>query len=356
MIRNRILHAVHDELDALLNLGQLLWQSRLAQLHPRTSLVNQIDRLIRKETVGNIPAGMRDREGDRVVGIADGVELLILLADAHEDLYGIFFIRWRNLHGLEAPLQRAVLLDRLPILRRRRRPDALDLAAAQRRLQNVRCIQRTLRRPCTHQRMQFVDEDDAVLVLHQLLHDGLEPFFKLPAILRSRNDQREIERKHALLREEARNLAVGDLLRQPFDDRRLANARLTDQHWIILRPAAEDLDDALNFKVASHQRIELLIGSGLRQVARELRQHGLLLRVAALLAAAGLRRGFFLRRTLQLLADRRQPQSTLGQNLRCEALLLAQQSEQQVLRSNVFVAQPLGLFSRIGQDAFALIR
>ena len=43
------------------------------------------------------------------------------------------------------------------------------------------------------------------------------------------------------------------------------------------------------------------------------------------------------------------------QDLGREALLLAQQAQQQVLGANVLVREPLSLFSGIGQDALALV-
>jgi hypothetical protein len=37
--------------------------------------------------------------------------------------------------------------------------------------------------------VQFVDKDDGVLILHQLLHDGLEPLLELTAILGAGHDE-----------------------------------------------------------------------------------------------------------------------------------------------------------------------
>jgi len=45
-------HAVHDELNALLNIGQVGRQRGLAEFHARARLVDQIDRLVRQVTVG----------------------------------------------------------------------------------------------------------------------------------------------------------------------------------------------------------------------------------------------------------------------------------------------------------------
>ena len=276
------------------------------------------------------------------------MELLVALLDAEQDLHRIGFGRRRNLDGLEAALQRAVLLDRLAELRRRGCADALNLAARQSGLQDVGGVERTFRRTGAHQRVQLVDEDDGILRLHQFLHDGLEPLFKLAAILRAGHDQRQIEREDALVRQERRHFAVGDALRQAFDDGGLADAGLADQHRIVLGAAAQNLDHALEFAVASNQRIELVVHGRLRQVARELGQQG---RLA--IALRGLR--LLLRGARQFLANGRQAQSALVQNLGGKAFLFAQQSQQQMLGANVLVRKALGFFRGVGQHALALV-
>ena len=113
--------------------------------------------------------------------------------------------------------------------------------------------------------MEFCD-------LHQLFHDGLEALFELAAIFCAGDDQRKIESENALVGQERRNFAVGDALRQSFDDGGLAYAGLADQHGIILRAAAQNLDDALDFAFAADQRIELAVHGGLGQVAGKLAQ------------------------------------------------------------------------------------
>ena len=168
---------------------------------------------------------------------------------------------------------------------------------------------------------KLVDEDDGVLILHQLLHDGLEPLFKLAAVLGSGDDERQIERQHALVGQEAGHLAVGDALRQPFDDGRLAYARLADQHRIVLGAAAQDLHHALQLLIAADQRIELVIHCRLGQVARELYQQ------AGFAIALGGRR-LFLRGPRQFLTNGEQTQPALVQYFCGKALFFAQQSQQ----------------------------
>ena len=82
VVRDGVFHAVHDELDALLDVGQIARQRGLAKLHARARFVDQIDGLVRQEAVRNVAAGGEDRRFDRLVGVADRVELLVAVLDA----------------------------------------------------------------------------------------------------------------------------------------------------------------------------------------------------------------------------------------------------------------------------------
>ena len=274
MIRNRGFHPVRNELHALLDFRNLVRKHRLPQFHARARFVQQIDRLVRQEPVGNVAAREIHGVADRIFRIAHGMEFFIAVAHALQHANRLIFSGCGHLDRLEAPLERAILLNRLAVFGRRCRADALNLAPAQRRLQNVGGVERPFRRSRSHQRVQFVDEDDRVLALHQFLHDSLQPFFELPAILRPGHDQRQIERENPLVREERRHVAIRDALRQPFDDRRLAHPRLADQDRIVLRAPAQNLNGALEFAVAPDQRIELSFHGRLRQIAAEFCQQG----------------------------------------------------------------------------------
>ena len=272
VIGDRILHAMHDELDPLLHFGHVGRQRGLLQLHARPGFVDQVDRFIRQEAIGNEAAGGVNRRLNGFVGVDDGVELLVALLDAVHDLDGVDLIGRRHLHGLKAAFERPVLLDRLAELSRRRGADALNLAAGKGRLQDVGRVERAFGRTRADQRMQFVDEDDGVLIIHQLFHDRLQALFELTAILGAGHDQRKVERQNSLIGEERRHVAVGDLLSQAFDDGRLADARLANQHRIVLGAAAENLNYPFQLFVAPDQRIYLAVDRRLGQVAAELGQ------------------------------------------------------------------------------------
>ncbi len=63
-----------------------------------------------------------------------------------------------------------------------------------------------------------------------------------------------------------RHVAAHDALGQSFDDRRLADARLADQHRVVLGLARQDADHAADLGVAPDDRVELAGARLLHQV------------------------------------------------------------------------------------------
>jgi hypothetical protein len=75
----------------------------------------------------------------------------------------------------------------------------LQLATRKRGLEHVASIDRALGCTGANQRMQFVDEQDDVLVLRDLVHDRLETLLELAAILGPGNHGCHVKRQHAIL-------------------------------------------------------------------------------------------------------------------------------------------------------------
>ena len=63
------------------------------------------------------------------------------------------------------------------------------------------------------------------------------------------------------------DVAAHDALGQAFDDGGLADARLADEHRVVLGAAREDLDDAADLLVAADDRVELALRGQLGEVA-----------------------------------------------------------------------------------------
>ena len=343
LLGDRALHLLDGNADALVDLAELLAVAGLAQLGARAGLVDEVDRLVRQEAIGDVAVRLVDRGFDRLARVLDVMEVLVAVLDAEQDLDRLALARRVDLDRLEAALERAVLLDVLAVLGGRRRADAADLAARQRRLQDVRRVERAFGRAGADQRVQLVDEDDDVRVVGQLLHDRLEALFELTAVLRAGDDQRDVEREDALVRQEVRHVAVDDLLGQPFDDGGLADARLADQHGVVLGAAAEHLLDALELVLAADQRVELVLHRRLGQVAAELGQQRRFLDPR--------QRRLLVEELDDVLADGVQAHPLFHQDGRRDRALFAQDAEQQVLGADVVVQQAVGLFGRELQDA-----
>ena len=128
VVGDRVLHPMDDVLDPLVDLGRLVRHLGLLELHARPRLVEQVDRLVGQEAVGDVPDRAVHRGLDRAVGVDHSVEFLVALLDSQQHLHRLV-LRWRaDLHSLEAAFQRTVLFNRFPELVRRGRPDALDFA------------------------------------------------------------------------------------------------------------------------------------------------------------------------------------------------------------------------------------
>ncbi len=177
----------------------------------------------------------------------------------------------------------------------------MQFTASQRGFEHVASVHRAFGLAGSDHRVQLIDEqDDLPFLLGEVVEHSLQPLFKLAAKFGARDERAHVERKDALVLQAFGNLTVDDSLREAFDDRGLAHARLADQHRIIFRSALQNLDRATNLIVATDHGIELA-GSGSRgEIDRVLleRLTGLLrVGVGNLLAAAHVLDGLFNRAT-----------------------------------------------------------
>src|SRR6185503_1773881 len=80
------LHLLDRDADAAVDLAELLAEAGLAQLAARAGLVDQVDRLVGEEPVGDVAARLIDRRLDRLARVFDVVELLVAVLDPEQDL------------------------------------------------------------------------------------------------------------------------------------------------------------------------------------------------------------------------------------------------------------------------------
>ena len=148
--------------------------------------VDEIDRLIGQESIGDVAVG-QDRRGDQG-GILDAHAVMhfIPLSQSAQDRDRVLD-RWLiDEHRLKAPFQRGILFDVLAIFIERGRADAMQFAASQHRLQEIAGVHRALGLAGADDRVQLVnEEDDRALRFCNLLEYRLEPFLEFAAILRA---------------------------------------------------------------------------------------------------------------------------------------------------------------------------
>ncbi len=238
-------------------------------LQPRRRLVDQVDRFVRQETVGDVAVRQRRGGDDRAVGDAHAVMGLVLLLQAAQDRNRILDRRFGDVDRLETPGEGRVLLDMLLVFVERRRADAMQFAAGERGLEEVGGVHRPFRLAGADEGVHLVDEqDDAAVGRRHLLEHGLEPLLEFAAVLRAGDQRAHVEHEQLLVLQAFRHVAVDDAQRQTFDDRGLADSRLADQHRIVLGAAGQHLDRAANLLVAPDHRIELAVARRLGEVAR----------------------------------------------------------------------------------------
>ena len=257
-------------LDFLLEVAVDRRRAHRLDPHPRRGLVDQVDRLVGQEAVGDVAVGELGGGGQRVVGDVDAVVLLVALAQPLEDLDRVLDRGLVDLDLGEAPLQRRVALEVFAVLVERRRADRLQLAAGQRRLQDRGRVDRALGGAGSDQVVELVDEKDDVAALGDLFHHLLEALLELAPVLGAGDQGRQVEGVDLLVLQQLRNLAFVDAGGEALDDGGLADARLAEQHRVVLGPAREDLHDPLDLGFAADDRVELALLGELGQVAAEL--------------------------------------------------------------------------------------
>ena len=179
---------LHDPAPDLVELGRHARRFH-AQLGRR--LVDEVDRLVGQEPVGDVAMRQDRGRDERRVLDAHAVVLLVALAQPAQDADRVLDGRLADDDRLEAPLERGVLLDVLAVLVERRRADRVQLAAGEHRLEHVRGVHRAFGRARADDGVQLVDEqDDLAGRVGDLLEDGLQPLLELAAVLRARRPAR----------------------------------------------------------------------------------------------------------------------------------------------------------------------
>ena len=94
-----------------------------------------------------------------------------------------------------------------------------------------------------------------------------EPLFELAAVFGPGDQRAHVQGNELFVLETLGYVAADNPLRQAFDNGRLADPGIADQHRIVLGAPGEHLDHAANLFVAADHRIELALLRQLGEVA-----------------------------------------------------------------------------------------
>ena len=272
--------------DASLDLVNFHGQGIDLHAQAGRGLVNQVDGLVGQEAVRDVTVGKCGRRENGGILDAHAVMHFIAFLQPAQNGDGIFYRRLADQHRLESALQCGVFFDVFLVLVERRCADGAQLAPCQRWLEHVGGVHGAFGGAGAHQGVQLVDEEDHLAVRAlDLLEHGLEPVFELAAELGPGDERAEVEGDDSLALEALGHVALGDALREALGDRGLADARLADEHGVVLGAARQDLDDAADLLVAADHRVELAFLGQHGQVAAVLLER-LVLRLRVLVGDA----------------------------------------------------------------------
>ena len=194
---------------------------------------------------------------------------LVLRGDAAKDRDRVFNARFAHEDLLEAPLEGGVLLNVLPVLVEGRCADHAELSSGEHRLEHVPRIHRSLGAGArADDRVEFVNKgDDLPVRALDLSEDRLEALFEFAPVLRAGNHCGQVEGDEDLVPEGFRDVACDDALREAFHNCGLADAGLANENRVVLRAAAQDLDDSADLRITADHGVELALARHLRQVA-----------------------------------------------------------------------------------------
>ena len=199
---------------------------------------------------------------------ADTVMDLIASLQTAQDGNRILNGRLLHQYRLEAPLKGRVFFNVLAVLVQGGRANQVKLAARQHWLEHIAGV---------HGALGLARADDGVHLVHEqqdlpfrfgdLLQDRLQTLLKLAAVLRPGDQSAHIQLDKTLLLQAFRHIPVDDALRQPLDDRRFTDTRLTDQGRIVLCTTGQDLHHPADLLIPPDDRVQLALARHAGQVA-----------------------------------------------------------------------------------------
>ncbi len=200
--------------------------------------VEQVDRFVGQEPVGNIAVGQTHGCFHSFVHNPQLVEFLVLLAQATNHFHRQFRSRLFHHNRLEATGHRRVFLNVFTVFRKGRCPNQTHVRGRNHRLQHgchvhrARCIAKT------HHRVDLINKQDDVRVARHLIKQLLQATFKLPTEHGARDHFCKIHFQNPLAAQDFWHRAFRNAARQTTNQRGFTRAWLTNNHRVVLAAAA----------------------------------------------------------------------------------------------------------------------
>ena len=188
-------HFFHFELDdAAVEFVHLLGFAVQLHFDAAGGFVNQINRFIGQEAVGNVAVAQLCGGNNGGVGNVDAVMDFIAFLQTAQDGNGVFHARFTDQYFLETAFECRVFFDVLAVFVQGGRADAMQFTACQSRFQHIARVHRAVGFACADQSMDFVDENQGVaIVFRQVVQHAFQAFFKFAAVFRTSNQCRQIQ-------------------------------------------------------------------------------------------------------------------------------------------------------------------
>ena len=218
-------------------------------------LVHQIHRPVGVGPPHDAPGRKLRRRRQGAVGDGDAVMPLVPGPQRPENDGGLLRRGLPHLHRPEPPRQRAVPADVFFELRPGGGADDLKSAPGQGRLQQVARVDGPLGGARAADGVQLVDEQDHIPRRPDLAEHGAHPLLELAPVFGARHHARQTEGDHPLAQQAGGRLPLGDPLDQALHQGGLAHAGGAQQHGVALLPPGQDLHDPPDLSVPAGHRV-----------------------------------------------------------------------------------------------------
>ncbi len=240
---------------------------------PAGGLVDQVDGLVRQLASGDVAVGQGGGGHQGTVGDGNLVVRLVAFLQPTQDRDGVINARLAHVHLGEAAFQGRVLLNVLAVLIQRGGADQAQFPAGEHRLEHVPGVHRAFRGTGTHDGVDLVNEGhDLPVGGLDLLQDGLQALLKLTAVLRAGHHGTQVQGNQGLAAQRFGYVPGDHALGQALHHGGLADARVTDEHRVVLGAPRKHLHHTPDFLVAPDHRVELAGAGQCGHVGTELLQ------------------------------------------------------------------------------------